>query len=119
MLNFCFIIFKKDKTMAFSKGNFLLRYGFVQIKTENNSEDFIREFTKQFGYIRETNYGEIFRVESVSDASNLAYTPIGLSTCLQYSKGNFLPHQKNTHTHTHTLVSEFKLFQHKSATCRD
>ena len=39
-----------------------MRYGFVQIKTENKSEDYIREFSKQFGYIRETNYGEIFEV---------------------------------------------------------
>ena len=77
----------------------MLRYGFVQIKTENKSEDYIREFSKQFGYIRETNYGEIFRVESVSDAVNLACTPIELSSRLQYLAWNFPPH-KNIHTYT-------------------
>ena len=32
-----------------------------------------------FGYVRETNYGRLFDVGSVEDASNLAYTPAPLS----------------------------------------
>ena len=32
-----------------------------------------------FGYVRETNYGRVFDVESTVDAVHLAYTPVALS----------------------------------------
>ena len=38
----------------------------------------VLNFARQIGFVRETNYGDLFDVRNEPDPSNLAYTPLGL-----------------------------------------
>ena len=53
-------------------------YGFMLLNNLPQQDRFVLEVIKQFGYCRDTNYGEIFEVRSKVKANNLAYTNLGL-----------------------------------------
>jgi [2-(trimethylamino)ethyl]phosphonate dioxygenase len=54
------------------------RYGFALLHGVPAQPGMILEVVKLFGYVRETNYGELFNVRSVVNPNNLAYTGLGL-----------------------------------------
>jgi gamma-butyrobetaine dioxygenase len=53
-------------------------YGFVLLDSVPRESGRVLEAIRVFGYPRETNYGEMFEVRARIDASNLAYTNLGL-----------------------------------------
>ena len=55
------------------------RHGFGLLRNVPPIEGAILDVVDLFGFVRETNYGRIFDVRSVQNASNLAYTPTPLS----------------------------------------
>ncbi|NKB67312.1 MAG: DUF971 domain-containing protein [Candidatus Latescibacteria bacterium] len=54
-------------------------YGFALLRQCPLQEGLVEEVAQHFGYVRQTNYGRIFDVRSVSDPNNLAYTGLALS----------------------------------------
>lgn len=54
-------------------------YGFVLLDAVPNRAGQLLEVIRQFGFVRETNYGTYFEVKTKVDPSNLAYTSLGLA----------------------------------------
>ena len=54
-------------------------YGFARATDVPVAHHAITQVVELFGYVRETNYGRVFDVESTVDAVHLAYTPVALS----------------------------------------
>ena len=54
------------------------RHGFARLTGAPTSEGMVAEVAAWFGHVRETNYGRIFDVRAEVNASNLAYTNLGL-----------------------------------------
>lgn len=54
------------------------RYGFARLTGAHVSAGMVAEVAEWFGHVRETNYGRIFDVRAEANASNLAYTNLGL-----------------------------------------
>lgn len=52
--------------------------GYFVITDSPSKEGQVLEIVESFGYLRETNYGQLFEVRATLDANNLAYTNIGL-----------------------------------------
>ena len=55
------------------------KYGIALLKNVPTEPGTILQVVDLFGYVRNTNYGELFEVISVEQAVNLAFTPIPLS----------------------------------------
>ncbi len=53
-------------------------YGFVLLDAVPNKAGQLLKVIEQFGFVRETNYGPYFEVQTKIDPSNLAYTNLGL-----------------------------------------
>lgn len=53
-------------------------YGFVLLDTVPNKAGQLLKVIEQFGFVRETNYGPYFEVQTKIDSGNLAYTNLGL-----------------------------------------
>lgn len=53
-------------------------FGFVVLDDVPCHEGQVLEVIKQFGFVRETNYGPLFEVRTTVDANNLAFTNLGL-----------------------------------------
>lgn len=53
-------------------------YGFVLLEAVPCESGRLLEVIREFGFPRETNYGELFEVRARVDANNLAYTNLGL-----------------------------------------
>ena len=53
-------------------------YGFVLLDSVPADSGTVLDAIRQFGHVRETNYGALFEVRSKVDANNLAYTNLGL-----------------------------------------
>ena len=58
---------------------FIQKYGFAILRNVPPVAGMIKEVVKLFGYIRETNYGEIFDVRTIVNPNNLAYTGLAIS----------------------------------------
>jgi gamma-butyrobetaine dioxygenase len=56
----------------------LRRHGFVLMRGAPAAEGLVCEVAGWFGHVRETNYGRVFDVRAEVNASNLAYTNLGL-----------------------------------------
>lgn len=54
------------------------RFGFAKLTGGSVAEGALFDVVRQFGYVRETNYGRLFEVRSEIDPSNLAFTNLGL-----------------------------------------
>ena len=54
-------------------------YGIAKLCNVPTAPGTILEVVEQFGFVRNTNYGDLFEVISVDKAVNLAYTPMPLS----------------------------------------
>ena len=59
--------------------NSVITYGLAKLINVPIEPGTILKVVGQFGYVRTTNYGDLFEVLSVKKAVNLAYTPIPLS----------------------------------------
>jgi len=59
--------------------NSVITYGLAKLINVPTEPGTILKVVDQFGYVRTTNYGDLFEVLSVEKAVNLAYTPIPLS----------------------------------------
>ena len=55
-----------------------LRYGFIIFSGVPTEHHAVLEAARVFGYTRETNFGTVFDVRSVPNATDLAYTPVKL-----------------------------------------
>jgi gamma-butyrobetaine hydroxylase len=53
-------------------------YGFVLLDAVPNKAGQLLKVIEQFGFVRETNYGPYFEVQTKIDPNNLAYTNLGL-----------------------------------------
>ena len=53
-------------------------YGFVVLRKVPTIEGTILDVIREFGYIRETNYGPLFEVRTEINPTNLAFTNLGL-----------------------------------------
>ncbi|MFT5219912.1 MAG: gamma-butyrobetaine hydroxylase [Planctomycetota bacterium] len=53
-------------------------YGFVLLNAVEPSPAKVLDVIKEFGFVRQTNYGKLFDVRATVDASNLAFTNRGL-----------------------------------------
>lgn len=53
-------------------------YGFVLLDAVPNKAGQLLKVIEQFGFVRETNYGPYFEVQTKIDPGNLAYTNLGL-----------------------------------------
>ena len=54
-------------------------FGFARATGVPTDHHAVTKVVELFGYVRETNYGKVFDVESTIDAVHLAYTPVALS----------------------------------------
>lgn len=54
-------------------------FGFARATDVPVEHHAVTKVVELFGYVRETNYGRVFDVESTVDAVHLAYTPVALS----------------------------------------
>ena len=54
-------------------------FGFARVTSVPVEHHSVTKVVELFGYVRETNYGRVFDVESTVDAVHLAYTPVALS----------------------------------------
>lgn len=54
-------------------------FGFARVTSVPVEHHAVTKVVELFGYVRETNYGRVFDVESTVDAVHLAYTPVALS----------------------------------------
>ncbi|NRA19545.1 MAG: TauD/TfdA family dioxygenase [Oceanospirillaceae bacterium] len=59
--------------------NSVVTHGLAKLINVPTEPGTILKVVAQFGYVRSTNYGDLFEVLSVEKAVNLAYTPIPLS----------------------------------------
>lgn len=55
-----------------------LRFGFLILEGVPTAPRSILKVARTFGFTRETNFGELFEVRSVPEATDLAYTPVPL-----------------------------------------
>jgi len=69
---------KSDKTLLLQWLKSLYCYGFAKMIGGKIESGAIIQIANLFGYVRETNYGKWFDVRSEVDATNLAYTNLGL-----------------------------------------
>jgi len=69
---------KSDKTLLLQWLKSLYYYGFAKMIGGKVESGAIIQIANLFGYVRETNYGKWFDVRSELDATNLAYTNLGL-----------------------------------------
>mgnify|MGYP001819348282 CR=1 FL=1 len=56
----------------------VVKYGFGKIEGGPVQEGALFDVVNLFGYVRETNYGQLFEVRTEVNPSNLAYTGLGL-----------------------------------------
>lgn len=54
-------------------------YGFAIVSNVPTKPGMVCEVARLFGYVRETNYGELFEVRSEEKPTNLAFTGLGLN----------------------------------------
>ncbi len=54
------------------------RYGLAVVDGVPQQDGQVLKFTRRFGFVRETNYGELFDVRTVPEADHLAYTGVEL-----------------------------------------
>ena len=69
---------KSDKTLLLQWLKSLYRYGFAKMTGGKIESGALIHTANLFGYVRETNYGKWFEVRSEVNATNLAYTNLGL-----------------------------------------
>ncbi|MEZ4267476.1 MAG: TauD/TfdA family dioxygenase [Myxococcota bacterium] len=55
------------------------RYGLVRVRRTPPERGEVARTAERFGFVRDTNYGRIFDVVSVPDATHLAYTDVALA----------------------------------------
>lgn len=55
-------------------------YAFCVIDNTPTEKDSLKTLARRFGFLRETNFGELFNVETKRDASDLAYTDAALAS---------------------------------------
>lgn len=56
------------------------RYGFCIFQNTPTERDSLKQISRRFGYLRETNFGELFNVETKPNPSDLAYTDVALAS---------------------------------------
>ena len=69
---------KSDKTLLLQWLKSLYCYGFAKMTGGKIKSGALIQIADLFGYVRETNYGKWFEVRSEINATNLAYTNLGL-----------------------------------------
>ena len=69
---------KSDKTLLLQWLKLLYRHGFAKMTGGKIESGALIQIADLFGYVRETNYGKWFEVRSEINATNLAYTNLGL-----------------------------------------
>ena len=69
---------KSDKTLLLQWLKSLYRYGFAKMTGGKIESGALIQVADLFGYVRETNYGKWFEIRSEINATNLAYTNLGL-----------------------------------------
>lgn len=55
-------------------------HGFCVLQNTPTERDCLKQLAQRFGYLRETNFGELFNVEAKPNPSDLAYTDVALSS---------------------------------------
>ncbi|WP_051279331.1 TauD/TfdA family dioxygenase [Hellea balneolensis] len=55
-------------------------YGFCIFQNTPVETDSLKRLSRRFGYLRETNFGELFNVETKPNPSDLAYTDVALAS---------------------------------------
>lgn len=70
--------FCQSKQQKYSALQAVKDFGFVLLHEVPCEDGEILKVIKQFGYVRETNYGALFNVRSEINANNLAFTNLGL-----------------------------------------
>ena len=56
------------------------KYGFCIFQNTPTHRDSLKTLSRKFGYLRETNFGELFNVETKPNPSDLAYTDVALAS---------------------------------------
>ncbi|WP_409433008.1 TauD/TfdA family dioxygenase [Litorimonas sp. RW-G-Af-16] len=56
------------------------RHGFCILQNTPTDRDSLKFLARRFGYLRETNFGELFNVEMKPNPSDLAYTDVALAS---------------------------------------
>ena len=69
---------RSDKTLLLQWLKSLYCYGFAKMTGGKIESGALIQIADLFGYVRETNYGKWFEVRSEINATNLAYTNLGL-----------------------------------------
>ena len=69
---------RSDKTLLLQWLKSLYSYGFAKMTGGKIESGALIQIADLFGYVRETNYGKWFEVRSEINATNLAYTNLGL-----------------------------------------
>jgi len=57
-----------------------LTHGFCILQNTPTARDSLKMLSRRFGYLRETNFGELFNVETKPNPSDLAYTDVALAS---------------------------------------
>ena len=55
-------------------------HGFCILQNTPMERDSLKELSRRFGYLRETNFGELFNVETKPNPSDIAYTDLALAS---------------------------------------
>ena len=55
------------------------KYGFCIFQKYPHTSRQLKTLSRKFGYLRETNFGELFNVETKPNPSDLAYTDVALA----------------------------------------
>lgn len=55
-------------------------HGFCVLQNTPTDRDSLKQLSRRFGYLRETNFGDIFNVETKPDPTDLAYTDVELAS---------------------------------------
>ena len=55
-------------------------HGFCVLQNTPTDRDSLKQLARRFGYLRETNFGELFNVETKPDPTDLAYTDVELAS---------------------------------------
>jgi len=55
-------------------------HGFCILQNTPTDRDSLKQLSRRFGYLRETNFGELFNVETKPNPSDLAYTDVALAS---------------------------------------
>lgn len=55
-------------------------YGFCLLQNTPTNHNNLKTLARRFGYLRETNFGELFNVETKPNPSDLAYTDVALAS---------------------------------------